>query len=100
MNRTGILRLAGLLAIAAAFWLQSQANASNAAGAYAGLAASSSPLPWVVGGAGVLAIIASFLVPSESKPPVRAVGWHDDPDDPQRLRYWDGAAWGRTAEKS
>ena len=99
MNRNGILRLGGLIAIAAAFWLQAQANASNAAGAYAGIAASPSPLPWVVGGAGVLAIIASLVGPSESKPPARAVGWHDDPDDPTRLRYWDGTAWGKSAEK-
>ena len=65
MNRTGALRIGGLLAIAAAFWLQAQANASNAAGAYAGIAATGSPLPWVVGGAGILAIIASFVVPRE-----------------------------------
>jgi hypothetical protein len=69
MNRTGILRLAGLLAIAAAFWLQSGMNASNAANSIAGLGSSGSPLPWVVGGAGVLAIIASFLVPHEPKEP-------------------------------
>lgn len=69
MNRNGILRLGGLIAIAAAFWLQAQANASNAAGAIAGMSASGSPLPWVVGGAGVLAIIASFLVPQEPKEP-------------------------------
>jgi hypothetical protein len=24
---------------------------------------------------------------------MRAADWYDDPDDPGRLRYWDGAAW-------
>lgn len=98
MNRNGALRLGGLVAIAIAFWLQAQANASNAAGAYAGLSSSSSPLPWVVGGAGVLAILAT-LVGSSTAPAKRAPGWYDDPDDPRRLRYWDGSAWGKTAAK-
>ena len=23
-----------------------------------------------------------------------SVGWHPDPDDPTRRRYWDGSEWG------
>ncbi len=30
---------------------------------------------------------------TEWRPPLPPGGWHDDPDDPASLRYWDGARW-------
>ena len=33
--------------------------------------------------------------------PALVPGWYDDPDDPTRLRYWDGAAWtSKVADKT
>jgi hypothetical protein len=29
----------------------------------------------------------------EPAPPLPPPGWHDDPNDPSSLRYWDGTAW-------
>lgn len=26
-------------------------------------------------------------------------GWHDDPEDPTSVRYWDGEAWGNRAPR-
>jgi len=47
--------------------------------------------------AGALATTSSTLaasaVPLAVAPASRPAGWLDAPDDPSRLRYWDGAAW-------
>jgi len=103
MNRTyGIwLLVGGAAAIGLAFFLQAQVNASSAASRYAGLGASGSPAPWVVGGAGVLAILIGIFVLAQKSAGSRiAAGWHDDPDSPKRLRYHDGERWTeKTAEK-
>lgn len=31
--------------------------------------------------------------PSVPPPPSPPPGWHDDPNDPTSVRYWDGTAW-------
>lgn len=41
------------------------------------------------GGAGTVASPTSVI----TNPPTPPPGWHPAPDDPARLRYWDGAQW-------
>jgi hypothetical protein len=37
--------------------------------------------------------LAASAVPLAVAPASRPAGWLDAPDDPSRLRYWDGTAW-------
>lgn len=92
-----VLLVVGAAAIGLAFFLQAQVNHDAAVAGYLGRRASGSPGPWVVGGAGVLALLAGLLLlvrPAAvpTRPSIGA-GWHDDPDDPNGLRYHDGTGW-------
>lgn len=69
------------------------------------------PGMWILYGlAGILILGAIFVMaasPQEptsvSSPVVKPAlvpGWYDDPEDPHRLRYWDGGQWtAKTADK-
>lgn len=104
-----LLIVLGAAAIGLAFYLQAQNNSANAVASLLGSRGSGTPAPWIVGGAGVVAIIAGFVVmamgapAAANEPGKRSIqmGWHDDPETPGRLRYHDGTQWtDRTAEKS
>ena len=70
------------------------------------------PGMWVLYGlAGILILGAIFVMaaaPQEASganprptKPALVPGWYDDPEDPNRLRYWDGGQWtDKTAAKS
>lgn len=104
-----LLIVLGAAAIGLAFFLQAQSNSANAVASLMGGRGSGTPAPWIVGGAGVVAIIAGFVVmamgsPDSATPAGKRsipMGWHDDPESPGKLRYHDGTQWtDKTADKT
>lgn len=97
-----LLEIIGVGLIVYAFKLQADNNAHNAAGAFLGLAPEGTTAPYLVGAAGLAAIVLGwFMIRRPDSQSRLAAGWHDDPDSPHRLRYHDGQQWTeKTAEKS
>lgn len=66
------------------------------------------PEMWVVYASSGLLVLGAIIVWSgagsigPAKPPAVKLepGWHDDPESPKMLRYWDGSQWtAKTANK-
>ena len=100
-----MLAVAGAALIGLAFYIQAQANADNAVRELLGTRAEGSAGPWVVGAVGaillVFALVLVVLGSQQSRPGAIPMGWHDDPQDPSRLRYHDGSDWtDRTTAKA
>jgi len=97
-----LLAAAGLVLLGLA-WRASAAHTTDAnVAALLGRPREGTVAPWVLGGAGALClVVAGVALWAGSRRPRVPAGWHDDPDDPRRLRYHDGTGWTqRTADKS
>ena len=61
---------------------------------------------WILIGVSALLFLGALITwlsvgrSTSQATPTLTPGWYDDPESPQRLRYWDGARWtDNTAEK-
>ena len=100
-----ILGLTGAGLVGYGFRLQAVSNFDNDVRAIMGLSSRGTVAPWAVGGIGVvlliIALVLLILGTQQAKAPALTAGWHDDPEDPKKLRYFDGGAWTqRTADKA
>lgn len=99
-----LVAVVGAAAVGYGFYLQAQANSSNAVSGMLGLRSQATAAPWVVGGIGALLLLLALILVVAGSPASNqravAMGWHDDPNRPDLLRYHDGKRWtDRTAAK-
>ena len=103
------LLFGGLVSAALAFWQAKEAQGADLVAALGGGRSGDRTLMWILVGATAIFLLMALMTYLSANRQVGTgyavadalvPGWYDDPDDPGRLRYWDGRVWtDKTADK-
>jgi|GEM_PF-2796931 len=97
-----LLFIAGCATAGLAFWQANVAQSSDRLAVWLGGRGGDRTVMWVLIGATAVLLFAGLITwlstNSSSTTGTTAVAtlvpsWYDDPEDPEKLRYWDGTLW-------